>query len=116
MRRTILAFSTTALFLAATGCASANRRDATTQPAGQAVTDSASASSATLTVHGLACPLCAHNIDKQLLRVDGVQKVDVDLGTGTVKVGFADGKQPSDKELAAAVEAGGFTLNKVERP
>ncbi|MGE0480391.1 MAG: heavy-metal-associated domain-containing protein [Phycisphaerae bacterium] len=95
------------------GCASTDRRSST--PATVSDPIAASAASATLSVHGLACPLCAHNIDKQLLRVGGVKTVDVDLGTGTVKLSFEAGKQPSDKELAAAVEAGGFTLNKVER-
>ncbi|GMU82522.1 MAG: heavy-metal-associated domain-containing protein [Phycisphaerales bacterium] len=95
------------------GCASPDRRSST--PAAVSDPTAAANSSATLTVHGLACPLCAHNIDKQLLRVEGVRTVDVDLGTGTVKLNFESGKQPSDKELAAAVEAGGFTLNKVER-
>ena len=114
--RKVIWFSCTTLLLASLGCASADRREPATQPALGAAAESTSAQSATLTVHGLACPLCAHNIDKQLLKVSGVQNVDVDLGSGLVKVRFADGTQPSDKELAAAVEAGGFTLNKIERP
>ncbi len=91
-------------------------RQPATQPALGAAAESTSGRSATLTAYGLACPLCEHNIDKQLLKVSGVKNVDVDLGSGLVKVRFADGTQPSDKELAAAVEAGGFTLNKIERP
>lgn len=114
--RKISLFGCTTLLLASLGCASADRRESATQPAVRAAAESTSAQSATLTVHGLACPLCAHNIDKQLLKVSGVEKVDVDLGSGLVKLRFADGTQPSDKELAAAVEAGGFTLNKIERP
>lgn len=95
------------------GCASVDRGSST--PAAVSDPAAAATTSATLSVHGLACPLCAHNIDKQLLRVDGVKTVAVDLGTGTVKLDFEAGKQPTDKALAAAVEAGGFTLNKVER-
>lgn len=114
--RKITCFACTTLLLATLGCATADRREPTTQPASGAAAASTSGQSATLTVHGLACPLCAHNIDKQLLKVRGVRKVEVDLGSGLVKVRFADGAPPSDQELAAAVEAGGFTLNKIERP
>lgn len=114
--RKITWFRCATLLLAVLGCASADRGEPGTQPAPRAAAESTTAQSATLTVHGLACPLCAHNIDKQLLKVSGVQNVDVDLGSGLVKVRFVDGTQPSDKELAAAVEAGGFTLNKIERP
>ncbi len=106
----------TTLLVASLGCASSDRRKPETQPAPAPPAQSLSGPSATLTVHGLACPLCAHNIDKQLLKVRGVQIVNVDLGSGLVRVRFADGTQPSDSELAAAVEAGGFTLHKIERP
>ncbi len=114
--RKIACFGCATLLLAFLGCASADRGEPATQPARRAAPESTTAQSATLTVHGLACPLCAHNIDKQLLKVSGVQNVDVDLASGLVKVRFAGGPQPSDKALAAAVEAGGFTLNKIERP
>ena len=114
--RKITWFGCATLLLASLGCASADRREPETQPAPRTTVESTSGQSATLTVHGLACPLCAHNINKQLLKVSGVQNVDVDLGSGLVRVRFADGTQPSDKELAAAVRAGGFTLNRIERP
>jgi copper chaperone CopZ len=71
--------------------------------------------SAVLWVHGLSCPLCAHNIDHQLQRVPGVLTVNVDLGTGKVVTTF-EKKRPSPAELAAAVDASGFTLVRVDPP
>lgn len=70
---------------------------------------------AVLYVNGLGCPLCASNIDKQLTRVQGVDRVKVDLSQGKVDVGFAPGAaHPSPAALGEAVEDAGFTLVKVE--
>ena len=70
---------------------------------------------ATLWVNGLGCPLCASNIDKQLIRVSGVSKVNVDLSDGRVDLAFKSGStHPSPARLADAVADAGFTLVKVE--
>lgn len=70
---------------------------------------------AVLWVNGLGCPLCATNIDKQLVRVDGVDSVDVDLSNGKVTLLLKPGAaHPSPAVLGAAVEDAGFTLVKVE--
>ena len=68
-----------------------------------------------LYVNGMGCPLCASNIDKQLVRVAGVKTVKVDLGQGHVTLGLTPGaKHPSPYTLGEAVEDAGFTLVKVE--
>lgn len=68
-----------------------------------------------LYVNGMGCPLCASNIDKQLVRIAGVKTVKVDLGQGHVALGLAPGaKHPSPHTLGEAVEDAGFTLVKVE--
>lgn len=72
--------------------------------------------SATLTVQGLSCPLCASNVDKQLLKVPGVQDVSVDLGAGLVKVRFDPATAPSEAVLRKAVEDSGYTLAGVTTP
>lgn len=73
------------------------------------------AGSAVLYVNGLGCPLCASNIDKQLHRVEGVERVTVDLSLGKVDVAFASGAaRPSPAVLGDAVEDAGFTLVKIE--
>lgn len=72
--------------------------------------------SATLTVQGLSCPLCASNVDKQLLKVAGVQDVSVDLGAGLVKVRFDPARAPSEAILRKAVEDSGYTLAGITTP
>ncbi len=75
------------------------------------------ADSAVLWVNGMGCPLCASNIDKQLVRVPGVNSVKVDLGEGKVWLTLKPGAaHPSPARLGEAVEDAGFTLVKVETP
>lgn len=71
------------------------------------------ASSATLFVNGMGCPLCVTNVDKQLVRVTGVQTVKVDLGAGTVDVGLSGKTKPTAAALAKAVDDAGLTLVKI---
>ncbi len=68
---------------------------------------------AVLYVNGLGCPLCATNIDKQLLRLKSVAAATVDLGNGTVEVAFAKGAKPSAHDLSESVADAGFTLVKL---
>lgn len=69
---------------------------------------------ALLYVNGLSCPLCATNVDVQLMRVKGVQDATVDLGTGTVLITMPGETKPSPRRLANAVEDAGFSLVKIE--
>jgi copper chaperone CopZ len=72
------------------------------------------ASIATLVVHGMGCPQCSTNVDKQLMAVPGVQKVQINLGTGEVDVRLAADHQPTGNQLAAAIKKSGYTLVRIE--
>ena len=99
---------------ALSGYASGSRTDGTaglTDPA--AVVESPTA---TLVVHGMSCPLCANNVDKQLLEVPGVSGVHVDMGTGEAKVEFLPKARVTKQQLADAVYKSGFTLAEVRVP
>jgi copper chaperone CopZ len=70
---------------------------------------------AVITVHGMGCPQCANNLDLQLRAVPGVQDVEVDMGSGVVRVTLAGQlPRPSRKQLAEAVRDSGFTPLRVE--
>ena len=121
--RTPIAALALVLVLIATGCQSGPANgSAITQaiPEGSSldVTSTApiDAPRAVLVVHGLGCPLCAHNVDGQLSAVQGVKDVEVDLGTGNITVGLADAPRPSPAQLAAAVDRSGFTLVRITTP
>jgi copper chaperone CopZ len=72
------------------------------------------ASIATLVVHGMSCPQCSTNVDKQLLAVPGVQKVQINLGTGEVDVRLSGQQPPTGNQLAAAIKKSGYTLVRIE--
>ncbi len=73
---------------------------------------------ATLVVHGMGCPLCASNVDLQLARVKGVEKVSVDMSSGRVEVALAEApkSRPSRAALTQAIKDSGFTLVRIETP
>jgi len=69
---------------------------------------------ALLYVNGLGCPLCATNIDMQLLRLRGVESATINLGDGTVLVTLGGERRPSPHDFSETVLDAGFTLVKVE--
>lgn len=112
--RTMIGIGLSVATVALTGCAggpTAGNQPGSDEPA--AVVDSPTA---TLIVHGMSCPLCANNVDKQLLDVPGVSGVNVDMGTGEAKVKFMPGAKVTKQQLADAVDKSGFTLAEVRVP
>jgi len=71
---------------------------------------------ARLFVMGMSCPLCANNINKQLMRVPGVQEVSVDLGSGLVLARLVPSNPPTREQLVEAIRQSGFTLDRIEMP
>ena len=61
-------------------------------------------------VSGMSCPLCAKNIEKQVKKIMGVTEVDIDLGTGQVKIFYAAGFSGDKKTLTSAIQDAGFTV------
>ena len=59
-----------------------------------------------LRVEGMNCNHCAANARKALESVEGVEKAEVDLASGTA---FVEGGQPDGQKLVEALAALGFT-------
>ena len=112
MKYTLLSLVVVAL--CAAGCQSNRAVDAGPAPATAA--SASGTSMATLIVHGMGCPLCANNIDKQLLAIPGVERVNVDLGSGAVQVTMGGTNRPTSEQLAAAVQQSGYTLVRIDMP
>ncbi|MDD3765441.1 MAG: heavy metal-associated domain-containing protein [Pseudomonadota bacterium] len=68
-----------------------------------------------LRVDGLACAYCAYGLEKALMKVDGVEHVDVDFEQGAVIVDTARDVGFSEDQLRRMVNDAGFTLRGVER-
>lgn len=67
-----------------------------------------------MTVQGMACPFCAYSVERRLNAIEGVQYVDVDLKTGTVRVGVAEGIELSEQQMKRLYRDAGFKLRSME--
>jgi copper chaperone len=61
-------------------------------------------------VDGLACPYCAYGIEKNLKKIDGVEKIEVDLDKGLVIVDVASGATLTDEQMVKLFTDAGFTF------
>ena len=110
----IVLLITSATFLSA--CTSQST-PSTTQPSTTAMkfdNQPLTTPTATLLVHGLSCPQCSSNVDKQLMAVQGVQQVQVNLGTGQVNVKLNETHPPTSNQLATAIRKSGYTLVRID--
>lgn len=77
---------------------------------------SGQADTAVLWVRGMGCPQCSYNVDRQLMKVPGVEKVKVDMGTGRVFAQLSPSHPPTSEQLAEAIKETGFTLVRIDMP
>lgn len=68
-----------------------------------------------LRVDGLACPFCAFGIEKRLTAVRGVDKIEIELKSGTVRVTMKEGATLDEATARKAVEDAGFSLRGFRR-
>jgi copper chaperone CopZ len=113
-RFTLAAFIVAASAFA--GCASSSSTQPEPSTSVSAGLPQAGGHVAVLTVHGMGCPLCANNVDVQLMKVPGVESVTIDLGTGHVTTAISPTNPPSEAALTKAIADSGFTLVKIEMP
>lgn len=64
----------------------------------------------TVTYHvdGMSCGHCVDAVTAELVKLPGVQSVDVDLGSGAVKV--SSNTELDDAAVAEAVDEAGYTV------
>lgn len=72
--------------------------------------------SATLTVHGLACPSCAAGVDKMLRQTKGVKAIEMDVVTGVVRLTLDPDAPPTRQDVENAVKWGGAVLVGLSQP
>lgn len=71
---------------------------------------------ATLIVHGLACPSCAHGVLRELKRLEGVTDAELDTIHGEAMIEFKEGQAPTWEQVRQAVSWGGGVLVDIEQP
>ncbi len=62
---------------------------------------------------GLACPYCAYGMEKDLLKVAGVDKVDIELKEGLAFISTPVSQRPSKETLKNVILDGGFTPGEI---
>lgn len=67
-----------------------------------------------LYVDGLACPFCAYGVEKNILALDGVEKLDIDMAGGFITVVMETGSVLEEETAKRAVDDSGFTLRRFE--
>jgi periplasmic mercuric ion binding protein len=63
-----------------------------------------------LGVDGLACPFCVYGIEKQLDKLDGIERMETDLQDGKIVLEMGEGATLNEESVRDAVTRAGFTL------
>lgn len=66
-------------------------------------------------VEGLYCPFCAYGLEKQLKKLHGFKKVEVNLKHGVAELHVKPGVTVTDAAIQTAVEDAGFDSATIER-
>ena len=64
-------------------------------------------------IKGLACPYCAYGMEKELKKVSGVDKVDIELKTGLAYISTPIAQKPSAESLKKIIVDSGFTAGEI---
>jgi len=64
-------------------------------------------------VDGLSCPFCAYGLEKKLKRLEGAEKIHIDIDLGIAHIQLHEGKKIEEKDLKKAVEDAGFSAREI---
>ncbi|MCH8269846.1 MAG: cation transporter [Planctomycetes bacterium] len=84
--------------------------------AGSAQPASAQVERVTLRFDGLACPFCVYNVEKQVKKIDGVDRtvsIENDLKRGLIWFAWDPGRPFNPETVRAAAGDSGFTLREI---
>jgi len=63
-----------------------------------------------LGIDGVACPFCVYGIEKQLSKLEGIERISTDIKNGLVLLEMKDGSTLTEDSINEAVNKAGFTL------
>jgi mercuric ion binding protein len=66
-------------------------------------------------VDGLSCAYCAYSLEKALQKIDGVDKININLKEGTATLTLKEGVSIKDEVIEKTVKDSGFTPRSVKR-
>ncbi len=74
----------------------------------------AEVSDVTVRVDGLSCPFCAYGLEKKIMKMEGVESMEIDLKGGKIEIRFIDEDYVRTEEIEEAVRDAGFTPKSIE--
>lgn len=82
-------------------------------PLSQHVSAKEDVSEISIRVDGLSCPFCAYGLEKKLKRLEGADKIHIDIDLGIAHIQVREGATIDEKDLKQAVEDAGFTSREI---
>ena len=64
-------------------------------------------------ISGMSCKFCAHNVEKNLSKLEGIDKVSVNLDKGIALIVMSSGKKADIKQIKELVKKAGFTPSNI---
>ena len=65
-------------------------------------------------VDGLSCPFCAYGLEKKLQKMEGVEKIEIDVENAFVLLTLEDGKTVNEAMIRERVKDAGFTAREIK--
>jgi len=65
-------------------------------------------------IKGMACPYCAYGMEKELKKVAGVDKVEIELKKGLAYISTPINQKPTKEALEKIIIDAGFTIGEIE--
>ena len=65
-------------------------------------------------VDGLSCPFCAYGLEKKLQKMEGVEKIEIDVENAFVLLTLEEGKTVNEEAIRERVKDAGFTAREIE--
>ncbi len=63
-----------------------------------------------LGINGLSCPFCSYGIEKEISKIEGVEKITVDIAKAVVRVRMRGGRTLTEVVAKKAAKDAGFAL------
>jgi len=64
-------------------------------------------------ISGMSCKFCVRNVEKNLLKLDGIKRITVNLDKGIARIVMTSGKQGDVKKIKELILKSGFTPSDV---
>ena len=65
-------------------------------------------------VDGLSCPFCAYGLEKKLIKMKGIAKIEIDVENAFAILTIEEGKTVSEELIRENVKLAGFTAREIK--